>query len=118
MANRLFIALFLSIPLVLPGLPQRSQAQQSDTNASAPAQSATTPEREPLRPVTSADFWDGDDPNVVHLIMHQFASKKYVRRHTDPIRDRLNELEEITTANTKLIKDVDSRAQLGIQLAA
>ena len=76
------------------------------------------PEREPLRPVTSADFWDGDDPNVVNLVTHPFANKKYVRRHTQPIRDRLNELDELTSSNTRTIKDVDARAQHGIQLAS
>jgi outer membrane protein OmpA-like peptidoglycan-associated protein len=117
MTNRLFITLLLSTQLMLPGLPQPSQAQQGNANAPA-SQSPALREREPLRPVTSADFWDGDDPNVVHLIMHPFASKKYVRRHTEPIRDRLNELEQITAENTKMIKDVDARAQHGIQLAA
>ena len=35
-----------------------------------------------------------------------------------PIRDRVNELDEITAANTKMIRDVDARAQQGIQLAS
>jgi len=41
-----------------------------------------------------------------------------VQRQTQPIRDRLNELDELTAANSKMIKDVDSRAQQGIQLAS
>jgi outer membrane protein OmpA-like peptidoglycan-associated protein len=37
---------------------------------------------------------------------------------TRPIKDRLNELDEITTSNRNAIKDVDSRSQQGIQLAS
>ena len=50
--------------------------------------------------------------------MNPFARKKYVQRQTDPIRDRVNELDELTASNTKAIKDVDARAQQGIQLAS
>jgi len=41
-----------------------------------------------------------------------------VQRQTGPIRDRLNELDGLTAANSKMIKDVDARAQQGIQLAS
>ena len=50
--------------------------------------------------------------------MNPFARKKYVQRQTQPIRDRVNELDELTADNTKAIKDVDTRAQQGIQLAS
>jgi len=39
-------------------------------------------------------------------------------RQTEPIRDRINELDELTASNTKAIKDTDARAQAGIQLAS
>ena len=35
-----------------------------------------------------------------------------------PYADRVNELDELTANNSKMIKDVDSRAQQGIQLAS
>jgi outer membrane protein OmpA-like peptidoglycan-associated protein len=35
-----------------------------------------------------------------------------------PIRDRINELDQLTSENSKTIKDVDTRAQQGIQLAS
>jgi outer membrane protein OmpA-like peptidoglycan-associated protein len=41
-----------------------------------------------------------------------------VQRQTAPIRDRVNELDELTASNTKMIKDVDSRATEGIRLAS
>jgi outer membrane protein OmpA-like peptidoglycan-associated protein len=41
-----------------------------------------------------------------------------VKRQTEPFRDRVNELDELTSANSKQIKDVDSRATSGIKLAS
>jgi outer membrane protein OmpA-like peptidoglycan-associated protein len=46
------------------------------------------------------------------------ARKSYVKRQTDPIRDRVNELDDLTAANGKAIKDTDARAQAGIKLAS
>jgi len=105
---------FLFSALTLPGF-----AQQSNTTA-PPATSTTTNDRvlEPLPPQTATDFWDGDDPNLVSLVTHPFASKKYVQRMTRPIKDRLNELDEITANNATAIKDVDARSQHGIQLVS
>jgi outer membrane protein OmpA-like peptidoglycan-associated protein len=62
-----------------------------------------------LQPDTHEGFWGHLNP---------FARKKYVQRQTQPIRDRVNELDELTASNSKMIKDVDSRAQQGIQLAS
>ena len=50
--------------------------------------------------------------------MNPFARKKYVAVRPQPIRDRINELDELTASNTKAIKDTDARAQQGIQLAS
>jgi len=63
----------------------------------------------PLANDTREGFWGRVNP---------FARKKYVARQTQPIRDRINELDELTASNTKQIKDVDSRAQQGIQMAS
>ena len=43
------------------------------------------------------------------------ASKNYVRQETTPIINKTNELDDLTAQNTKSIKDVDARAQAGIQ---
>ena len=43
------------------------------------------------------------------------ASKKYVRNETAPVVNKTNELDEMTAKNTNDIKDVDQRAQSGIQ---
>jgi OmpA-OmpF porin, OOP family len=43
------------------------------------------------------------------------ASKKYVRNETQPTINKVNELDELTAKNSNAIKDVDTRAQQGIQ---
>jgi hypothetical protein len=46
--------------------------------------------------------------------VYPFASKKWVKRQTDPINDRLTELDDVNARNARDIKDVDARAQAGI----
>lgn len=117
MKTRLLVTLALSGILALPALAQQASSNSS-TQQAAPAASPSDNPREPLQPIKSRDFWDGDDPNVFNLIFHPFASKTYVKRQVQPIQDRLNELDEITAADKVKIKDVDARAQQGIQLAS
>lgn len=118
--NRIFITLPLSAALALPGFAQQitSTASTAPAATASASQSASASELEPLPAPTPIDFWDGDDPNLVNLVTHPFASKKYVQRQVGPIKDRLNELDELTSENGKQIKDVDARAQRGIQLAS
>ncbi|HXR39438.1 MAG TPA: OmpA family protein [Terracidiphilus sp.] len=49
--------------------------------------------------------------------MNPFARKKWVKRQTDPINDRLTELDALNAKNAKDIEDVDGRAQAGIRQA-
>ena len=116
MTKSVLVTVFLFAAFTIPALGQQSDSESGQTYP--PSQNASTSDRAPLQPVTSGDFWDGDDPNVVNLVTHPFARKKYVQRHVGPIRDRLNELEQLTAENSKTIKDVDARAQHGIQLAS
>jgi outer membrane protein OmpA-like peptidoglycan-associated protein len=113
--NWIFLALFLCVALAVPGFAQQAPSGSGAPPAGIGPQSDA---REPLAPNKPADFWDGDDPNLVNLIVHPFASKKYVQRMMAPIRDRINELDELTAENSRMIKDVDARAQQGIQLAS
>ncbi len=62
-----------------------------------------------MAPPSREGFWGRVNP---------FARKNYVKRQTEPIRDRVNELDELTDANSKAIKDTDSRAQAGIKMAS
>jgi outer membrane protein OmpA-like peptidoglycan-associated protein len=127
MKNRVLVALFVAVALALPAFAQTSSTSQDQSTTSQPAQttpaaSSTTDQasstssstvgatgKQPLQPETRQGFWGKMNP---------FARKKYVQRQTQPIRDRVNELDELTANNSKMIKDVDSRAQQGIQLAS
>ena len=113
MKNARFVALLLSLTLLLT-LSALSQ-QASSNEAATPA---TASGNGPLPPQTPTDFWDGDQPGVAWLVLHPFASKDYVKRHTVPIKDRLQELDDLTASNSTQIHDVDARAQKGLQLAS
>ena len=43
------------------------------------------------------------------------TTKNYVRKQTEPIIDKTNSLDELTAKNTRDVRDVDTRAQQGIQ---
>src|SRR5580693_9152105 len=131
MKNRVLVTLFVAVALALPAFAQQTgSTSQDQPAASQPTQSApatqTTPSspdqasstssqtvgatgKQPLQPETRQGFWGKMNP---------WARKKYVQRQTQPIRDRVNELDELTSSNTRMIKDADSRAQQGIQLAS
>jgi outer membrane protein OmpA-like peptidoglycan-associated protein len=120
MKNRVLTALLIA-GLALPAFAQTNSATpdqtQAPNQAQSSAQSTSQPAAvttdsatgKPLQPPAREGFWGHLNP---------FARKRYVQRQTGPIRDRLNELDELTAANSKMIKDVDSRAQQGIQLAS
>src|SRR5579863_10697563 len=114
MRNCIIITLLLTCALA--GWAQ--QNTMDSTSSAAPSTSSSASEREPLASPRPKDFWDGDDPNVVNLITHPFANKKYVQRQVGPIRDRINELEQITSETSGQIKEVDTRAQDGNRLAS
>ena len=107
MKNRIFVALLLAGVLALPALAQTSSTTQDQPAAAASSSGASG--KPALQPDTHEGFWGKINP---------FARKKYVQRQTAPIRDRVNELDELTSSNTKMIKDTDSRAQDGIRLAS
>src|SRR6201997_399884 len=114
MKNRLFVALLLAVVLALPAFAQQTgsttQTHPAATSADQSTATATGASGKPaLQPDTHEGFWGKINP---------FARKKYVQRQTAPIRDRVNELDELTAANTKMIKDTDARAQEGIRLAS
>jgi outer membrane protein OmpA-like peptidoglycan-associated protein len=120
MKTHTLVTLLLFALIAIPGY-----SQQNDSSSSAPATSATQipapqlPDTAlPPLPGPPKDFWEGSDPSFGNLITHPITTKKYVLRHTQPIKDRLNELDELTTGNTKAVKDVDARAQQGLQLAS
>ena len=116
MKNRFLFALPLVATLALPMVAQQSNTA-TDQQPAAQTQAVTdsnspmaNPDKqlEPLQPNTREGFWGHMNP---------FARKKYVQRQLAPIRDRANELDELTANNSRMLKDVDARATAGIQRA-
>jgi len=139
MKDRVFIVLSMAIGLALPALAQplndcsgpqakdnqyclqmvADHAAQAEpaTAGSQPSSGQTTQAsqpaddlgpRQPLQPETRQGFWGRLNP---------MARKKYVQNQLSPIRNRVNELDELTARNSTMIKDVDARATEGIRQA-
>jgi len=122
------VGIVLTLPLAAAlvfALPASAQQTTQDTqqpaatsgqSSSQAAPSSTTTQdlnsdqnlsaQQPLQPDTREGFWGKINP---------FARKKYVQRQLSPIRNRVNELDDLTAANARQIKDVDARAQQGIR---
>jgi len=122
MNSRILLALPLAAALTLPALAQTtsstpdqnqpaatSQSTSTQANSGQPSANENATGKQPLQPPSREGFWGHLNP---------FARKNYVKRQTEPIRDRVNELDDLTAANGKAIKDTDSRAQAGIKLAS
>jgi outer membrane protein OmpA-like peptidoglycan-associated protein len=121
MNKRILTLLLSSAAFTLTGFAQST----SPSNGQAPASAGVTYSasdadsvREPLTEPKPLSWWDGDDPNIVNLVTHPFARKAWIKRQIAPIRDRINELDEITAENATKIKDIDARSQKGLQLAS
>jgi outer membrane protein OmpA-like peptidoglycan-associated protein len=111
-------ALLIAASLGLPAVAQSSTApaqvqtgasssQPSASNAN-PADNGTYATGQPLQTKSNEGFWGHMNP---------FARKKWVNRQLDPVKDRLNELDQLQAKNANDIKDVDARAQAGIHQA-
>ncbi len=124
MKSRYLLSLPLAATLMVPAFAQ--QTNSSTDQQSAPASQTVAPAaqsqngpntnsdvnlsaHQPLKQETHEGFWGHLNP---------FARKKYVQRQVQPIRDRMNELDELTSKNSKDIKDVDARSQEGIKQAS
>ena len=107
--SSLLATLALASALSVPVLAQDAQ-QPASTPQDTPAASS----QQPPAAVTSAPapakegFWGRVNP---------FARKKWVKKQTDPINDRLTELDGVNAKNAKDIEDTDARAQAGIKNA-
>src|ERR1700740_3646619 len=106
MKNRLLIALPLAAVLALPAVAQNAYSPKNQPAASQTTSTDNATGKAPLAPPSREGFWGRINP---------FARKKYVQRQTEPIRERVNELDELTSANSKAIKDHESAAPPGIK---
>ncbi|HYX54194.1 MAG TPA: OmpA family protein [Candidatus Limnocylindrales bacterium] len=117
MKTSYILSLSLAAALAVPAVAQQNQTsntQDQQTQAAQPqqqqaqSQSENATGKEPLKYERHEGFWGHMNP---------FARKKYVNRQLDPVRGRVNELDELTAKNAKMIADVDSRATEGIRQA-
>jgi outer membrane protein OmpA-like peptidoglycan-associated protein len=113
MNSRILLALPLAAALALPAMAQTTSSSSTDMQSQPAASQASSADsatgKQPLQAPSREGFWGRVNP---------FARKNYVKRQTEPIRDRVNELDDLTAANGKSIKDTDSRAQAGIKMAS
>jgi len=101
--------LALASAIAIPAGAQ--QAQPAPGSQDAPpstSQQQPSPTAKPLNNGSKEGFWGRVNP---------MARKKWVKKQTDPINDRLSELDEVNAKNAKDIQDVDGRAQAGIRQA-
>jgi len=114
MTRRILFSLTLIAIFTLSAAAQQSTAPEEKPSAAQTSADSTSPmvnpdrQLEPLQAPPKEGFWGRMNP---------FARKKYVQRQLAPIRERANELDELTTANARYLKDVDARATAGIQRA-
>jgi outer membrane protein OmpA-like peptidoglycan-associated protein len=109
LSARYFAVVVLASAVAVPVWAQQTQPAAADSQ-STPSSAAQQPSPAIEHPLSQPreGFWGRVNP---------FASKKWVRRQTDPINDRLSELDEVNARNARDIKDVDARAQAGIMKA-
>jgi len=102
--GRLSVLLLASAVAIPVGAQQPSTAAQPQDNPPSVSQPSPNPSNAPAK----EGFWGRVNP---------FARKKWVHRQIDPLKDRLNELDEVNAKNARDIQDVDARAQAGIRKA-
>lgn len=104
--------------MAFPAYAQQPTTAQDDAaaNGQATTSSQSTMKNDsqyatgkPLEMQSKEGFWGHMNP---------FARKKWVGRQVNPIRDRVNELDEVQAKNANDIRDVDSRATAGIKRAS
>ena len=110
----LIVAGAVGIPALAQDSTPSSAQVQTGSTSSAPAAKTSPDDKstyatgQPLSTQSNEGFWGHMNP---------FARKKWVQRQVNPVKDRLNELDQLNAKNANDIKDVDSRAQAGIHKA-
>src|SRR5580658_6724676 len=88
--------------------PTQATDQSAPASTMNPNDSSTYATGKPLQEQSKEGFWGHMNP---------FARKKWVNRQVDPVKDRVNELDQLQAKNANDIKDVDARSQAGIKNA-
>ena len=115
-ALSVIVAAAIVTACALPAVAQNDNSQSGTTQA----QVGTTTNSElgkynsayatgqPLQTQSHEGFWGHMNP---------LARKKWVNRQVTPVKDRLNELDQLTATNAQGIKDLDARTQAGLKQA-
>lgn len=111
MTNRIIVAVLLSTGLF-------AFAQSAPSTNSQPLTPGATTGNCNMEPASTGDFWNGAEPNLANLLGHPLTTKKYVQGQVRPIQDCLNQLDDVAASNGKMIKDIDTSAQQGVQQAS
>jgi outer membrane protein OmpA-like peptidoglycan-associated protein len=109
-------AILLGSALGVSAFAQSSTPAATPANDQAPASQSTVNPNDattyatgkPLANQSKEGFWGHMNP---------FARKKWVNRQVTPIKDQVNELDQLQSKNANDIRDVDSRSQAGIKNA-
>jgi len=104
------VVLTLASALSVPAMAQQAQSTGQPQSTPPSATQQPSPEASSANSQNTAKegFWGR---------VYPFARKKWVHRQIDPLKDRLNELDEVNAKNARDIQDVDARAQAGIKSA-
>ena len=87
---------------------QNTTQTTTQTNSQNAQDNSTYATGKPLATKTNEGFWGHMNP---------LARKKWVNRQVGPVKDRLNELDQLSSKNSNDIKDLDTRATAGIHKA-
>src|ERR1700748_3999032 len=108
----LMLAATMSLSAQTSTTPQAAdstqQQPQTSSTAPSPQDNSTYATGKPLPTKTNEGFWGHLNP---------LARKKWVNRQVGPVKDRLNELDQLSAKNANDIKDLDARSSAGIQKA-
>src|ERR1700722_1733846 len=91
-----------------PTQTTNDQPATTSSSTAIPTDNSSYATGKPLQDQSKEGFWGHMNP---------FARKKWVNRQTAPIKDQVNELDQLQSKNANDIKDVDGRSQAGIKNA-
>lgn len=109
--------LVLAGAIAIPAWAQ--QTQPADSSSQSSSASSQQPQNTPPTADQQAALAKANQPPKEGFWgrVNPFARKEWVDRRVQPIKDQLNELDEVNAKNSKDIQDVDGRAQAGIHQA-
>ena len=102
------IAALLASPVLAQTTDSSANSTPATTQNTASSDPNASATGKPLDTKSNEGFWGHLNP---------LARKKWVNRQVNPVKDRLNELDQISAKNAADIKDMDSRSQAGIKQA-